>query len=202
MIVNEWTDRRNSIQNEKSNARGQHARLLILGELVENRESLVDLPVHRIGRLQQVKKLVVVHLEQHSGDFTSQLGLSAKRKERSDEFRKEQMVSLPSDLHVNDFTEHLLLLHRRSIGELSRCERRQVAVRRRSSSRRPGTTALRVEFVRCRLGRRRDTSTSHTSISDRNAALRRRNALRDRTGATVDLGRAVDARHGCVRVSR
>ena len=50
---------------------------LLLRELVQDGESLVDLGVHRIRRLQEVQKLRVVHLEQHAGDLARELRLGA-----------------------------------------------------------------------------------------------------------------------------
>jgi hypothetical protein len=47
----------------------------ILGELMKDSESLVNLSGQSIGGLEEVKKLRIVHLEQHSGDLAGQFGL-------------------------------------------------------------------------------------------------------------------------------
>lgn len=54
--------------------------LRIGSELLENGERLIDFGVHGLGRIHQMEKLDVVHLEQHTGDLSSELGLRAKEK--------------------------------------------------------------------------------------------------------------------------
>lgn len=65
-----------------SGSGGSSSSGLVLGrELVQDGERLVDLRVHRLRSLQQVDKLGVLHLEQHTRDLPSQLGLVADKAE-------------------------------------------------------------------------------------------------------------------------
>lgn len=49
--------------------------ICVLLELVENVESLLDLVVESLGSVEKLQQLGVVHLEQHTSDLTSELGL-------------------------------------------------------------------------------------------------------------------------------
>ena len=49
-------------------------------EVLQDDESLGDLGVQGVGGVEELEKLVVLHLEQHTGDLTSELRLSAKKE--------------------------------------------------------------------------------------------------------------------------
>lgn len=53
--------------------------LILLGELSQDGDGLSDLEVQGIRSLKEVEQLGVVHLEKHTGDLASELGLGAKR---------------------------------------------------------------------------------------------------------------------------
>ena len=55
-------------------------------EVLQDDKSLGDLGVQGVGGVEELEKLVVLHLEQHTGDLTSELRLSAKKEETSDEY--------------------------------------------------------------------------------------------------------------------
>ena len=59
--------------------------LRVGGELLENGERLIDFGVHGVGRVHQMKKLDVVHLKQHTGDLSSELGLRSKEKQDTED---------------------------------------------------------------------------------------------------------------------
>ena len=56
-------------------------------EVLQDDESLGDLGVQGVGSVEELEKLVVLHLEQHTGDLTSELRLSAKIGEASYEYQ-------------------------------------------------------------------------------------------------------------------
>lgn len=59
---------------------------LVLGrELVQDGKRLVDLRVHRLRSLQQVDKLGVLHLEQHTRDLAGEFRLFADKGEEPSE---------------------------------------------------------------------------------------------------------------------
>ena len=49
------------------------------GELAEDDESFVDLGGHRLGSVKHVEELVVVHLQQHTSNLSSQVGVLAEK---------------------------------------------------------------------------------------------------------------------------
>ena len=49
-------------------------------EVLQDDKSLGDLGVQGVGGVEELEKLVVLHLEQHTGDLTSELRLSAKKE--------------------------------------------------------------------------------------------------------------------------
>ena len=66
----------NTYQNNNATASSLLLRIrVLLGKFVKDSEGLVDLRVHRVGRLQEVEELRVVHLQEHAGDLTSKFGL-------------------------------------------------------------------------------------------------------------------------------
>ena len=54
--------------------------LALLLELVQDIKSLSDLGIESLLGVEEVQKLVVVHLEQHACDLTGELRLSAVKK--------------------------------------------------------------------------------------------------------------------------
>lgn len=47
---------------------------------MEDSQGFADFRAHRVGCLKKVEKLRVIHLEEHSSDLTSQLGLGSEAK--------------------------------------------------------------------------------------------------------------------------
>jgi hypothetical protein len=86
--------------------------LFILGEVVEDGNSLINLVLHRVAVLEQMQEFRVVHLEQHSGDLSSEVGLETNGSGigQQSKLKEDDLHSL-EDLHIDDFAKHLLLLH-------------------------------------------------------------------------------------------
>lgn len=70
--------------------------LLLASKLLEDGESLLDFGVHRFLGFKQGKKLVIVHLEKHTGDFASKLRLRTERWIRIKNLKKICQLTLQS----------------------------------------------------------------------------------------------------------
>lgn len=77
---NEWTGLQNQVAPKRDNVNvsvTSSLRLLglVLGELLQDDHRLANLGVQRVGVVQQVEEFAVIHLQEHTSDFTRKLGL-------------------------------------------------------------------------------------------------------------------------------
>lgn len=61
------------------NILGIRAGLLL--EVLQDSESLVDFAIQSFGGVEELEELGVVHLEQHTSDLASEVGMSAAKQE-------------------------------------------------------------------------------------------------------------------------
>lgn len=52
----------------------------LLLEFIQHSKGLIDFAVHGLGVIQEVKELGVVHLQEHTGDLASQIGLVTRNR--------------------------------------------------------------------------------------------------------------------------
>ena len=57
--------------------------LLLLGVLLQDHESFIDLGVQGVRVVEEMQELAVVHLQQHASDFARKLRLSTVGRESS-----------------------------------------------------------------------------------------------------------------------
>ena len=66
----------------------------LLREVLQDAEGLVDLAGQRLGRVEERKKLLVVHLQEHTGDLAGELRLLTKGKTNQRSLRSTQQPTL------------------------------------------------------------------------------------------------------------
>jgi hypothetical protein len=88
---------------------------LLLGKLVQDGESFLNLCSQTLGRIEQAQELGIIHLQQHTSDLSSEVGLGTERRCKELIGWMSTSRHLRGNAHVENFTKHLFLFHWRDI---------------------------------------------------------------------------------------